>query len=141
MSRLLIVVVVGALVGLMAVSAVLAKGGNSLHATLAGKAETPKGDPDGSGTAEVKINGTSVCWELKTVRIGTPMAAHIHKGKPGVAGPVVVPFGKTYKTKGCTTATAAVARAIKNNPAAYYVNVHNAKYPGGALRGQLRNDD
>jgi hypothetical protein len=141
MSKLLIVIGVFVLVGALVVSAGFAKGGNSFHAALTGKAETPKGDPDGSGTAEVKINGTSVCWELKAARIGTPMAAHIHKGKPGVAGPVVVPFGKTYKAKGCTTATTAVAAAIKKNPSAYYVNIHNAKYPGGALRGQLRNDD
>ena len=141
MSRLFLAIGIAVLVGSVGVSAGLAKGGNSLHATLTGKAETPKGDPDGAGTAEVKINGTTICWELKTARIGTPMAAHIHKGKPGVAGPVVVPFGKTYKAKGCTTATAAVAAAIKKNPAAYYVNVHNAKYPAGALRGQLRSDD
>jgi hypothetical protein len=69
------------------------------------------------------------------------MAAHIHKGRPGVAGPVVVPFGKTYKSKGCVQAPAAVAAAIASSPSAYYVNVHNAKYPAGALRGQLRSDD
>jgi len=54
--------------------------------------------------------------------------------------PVVVPFGKTYKGKGCTTTTQAIASAISKSPSAYYVNVHNAKYPGGALRGQLKND-
>ena len=113
MARMLFVVAVAALVGAVAVSAAIARGGNSLHATLTGKAETPKGDPDGSGTAEVKISGTSVCWELKIARIGTPTAAHIHKGKAGVAGPVVVPFGKTFKAKGCTTATMAVVAAIK----------------------------
>jgi hypothetical protein len=115
-------------------------GGNSLHAALTGKAETPKGDPDGSGTAEVKITGRRVCWEIKAAKVATLAAAHIHKGRAGVAGPVVVPFGATYKGKGCATATAAVAAAIKATPGAYYVNVHNAKYPGGALRGQLRND-
>jgi hypothetical protein len=114
--------------------------GNSLHATLLGKSETPKGDPDGSGTAEIKINGRQVCWEIKVARVQTIVAAHIHKGRPGVAGPVVVPFGKVFKSKGCTTTTAAIAAAIKKSPSAYYVNVHNAKYPGGALRGQLRSN-
>jgi hypothetical protein len=138
------IVVAGAVIALVCVagaSGALQKGGNSLHATLSGKAEgVPKGDPDGRGTVEVKINGTSVCWEIKTSKVAKLLAAHIHKGRAGVAGPVVVPFGKAYKSKGCITVPAAVAAAIKNNPNAYYVNVHNAKYPGGALRGQLRSD-
>jgi hypothetical protein len=132
--------VAGSLIALVAVagaSAAVQKSGKSLHATLTGKAETPKGDPDGSGTAEVKVNGKQVCWEIHAAKVGTLMAAHIHKGKPGVAGPVVVPFGATYKSKGCSTASTALAAAILKNPSAYYVNVHNAKYPGGALRGQL----
>jgi hypothetical protein len=138
------VAVVGAVIALIAVvgaSAALAKGGNSLHAGLTGKAESPKGDPDGSGTAEVKITGGKVCWEIKAAKVASLAAAHIHKGGPGVSGPVVVPFGAKYKSKGCVTAPMGVANAIKAKPGAYYVNVHNAKYPGGALRGQLRSDD
>lgn len=115
--------------------------GGSLHATLVGKAETPKGDPDGRGGAEIKITGRRVCWEIKVSKVQTIVAAHIHKGRPGVEGPVVVPFGKTFRAKGCTTTTAALATAIQRTPSAYYVNVHNAKYPAGALRGQLRRDD
>ena len=122
-------------------TAAVQKGGNSLHATLTGKAETPKGDPDGRGTAEVKITGATVCWEIKVSRVAPIAAAHIHRGRPGVAGPVVVPFGKTFKPKGCVKSTATVAATIRRNPSAYYVNVHNAKYPQGALHGQLRNDD
>lgn len=141
MLKLLVLVSAGVLLGGVVASAGVTKGGNSLHATLTGKAEKPTGDPDGSGTAEVKINGTSVCWEIKAAKVASLMAAHIHKGKAGVAGPVVVPFGKTYKGKGCATATAAVAAAIERTPGAYYVNVHNVKYPAGALRGQLRSDD
>jgi hypothetical protein len=132
--------VAGSMIALAAAAgagAAVQKDAHSLHATLTGKAETPKGDPDGSGTAEVKINGKQVCWEIHVAKVGTIMAAHIHKGRPGVAGPVVVPFGAAFKSKGCTTAPAAVAAAILKNPGAYYVNVHNAKYPGGALRGQL----
>jgi hypothetical protein len=134
--RYLGLVVLVALVVAAGATAAAQKGG-SLHATLTGKAETPKGDADGRGTAEVKVTGRRVCWEIKVSKVQTIMAAHIHKGKPGVAGPVVVPFGKVFKAKGCTTTTAAIAAAIQRNPAAYYVNVHNAKYPGGALRGQL----
>jgi CHRD domain len=122
----------------VAAGATAASQSGSLHATLTGKAETPKGDPDGSGTAEVKITGRRVCWEIKVAKVQTIVAAHIHKGRPGVEGPVVVPFGKVFKAKGCTTTTTAIAAAIQRRPAAYYVNVHNAKYPAGALRGQLR---
>jgi hypothetical protein len=134
-------VVIGlvALVAAAGAAGAIQKGG-SLHATLAGKVEVPKGDPDGKGTAEIKFSGKQVCWEIKVSKVGTIVAAHIHKGRAGVAGPVVVPFGKVYKSKGCTTSTAALVAAIQKNPGAYYVNVHNAKYPGGALRGQLRSD-
>jgi hypothetical protein len=136
------VAVVGVVVALVPVAAAVgAVEKNSLHATLSGKVEVPKGDPDGRGTAEVKITGAKVCWELKVSKIGSPTAAHIHKGGPGKAGPVVVPFGATYKSKGCATATMAVAGAIQRNPSRYYVNIHNAKYPAGAVRGQLRNED
>jgi CHRD domain len=136
-------VVIGATIALISVasaSGAIVKSGNSLHATLSGKVEVPKGDPDGGGTAEVKITGTTVWWEIKALKVGTLLAAHIHKGHPGVAGPVVVPFGKTYTSKGCVKAPLATVTAIKRNPSAYYVNVHNAKYPAGALRGQLRSD-
>jgi hypothetical protein len=137
--RHVIVVMFAALV-VAAGAAGAVQSGGSLHATLTGKAETPKGDPDGRGTAEVKINGTKVCWEIKVSKVQTIVAAHIHKGRPGTAGPVVVPFGAKFRAKGCTTTTAAIAAAIKRSPSSYYVNVHNAKYPGGALRGQLRSD-
>jgi CHRD domain-containing protein len=126
-----------ALIPVAGAAGALQKGGHSLHATLTGNVEVPKGDPDGRGTAEVKITGTKVCWEIKASKVTKLVAAHIHKGGRGVAGPVVVPFGKTYASKGCTATTAAIAAAILKTPGAYYINVHNAKYPGGALRGQL----
>jgi len=51
---------------------------------------------------------------------------------------VVVPLGAAYRAKGCTTTSAANARAIAARPGSFYVNVHNARYPNGAVRGQLR---
>src|SRR5262245_62132405 len=71
-----------------------------VSAKLLGKNEVPKGSPTGSGLAVVHLNATAgtVCWAFShVVKIGTPAAAHIHKGKPGVSGPVVVPFGAAYK--------------------------------------------
>jgi hypothetical protein len=37
----------------------------------------------------------------------------------------------------CLTPGADVVKPIVANPSAYYVNIHTAAYPKGALRGQL----
>jgi hypothetical protein len=112
-----------------------------VSAKLKGANEAPvKGDPNGTGFVVVTFKAAKgqACWEFKNVtKIGAPNAAHIHKGRKGVAGPVVIPFGASYKAKGCQKAAKRVIEAIETNPNRYYVNIHNAKYPGGALRGQL----
>ena len=111
-----------------------------VSAKLKGSAEVPKGDPNGTGLVILHLNAkkATACWDFKGVaRIGKPTAAHIHKGRKGVAGPVVVPLGATYKAKGCQKSTKALIGAIETNPNRYYVNVHNARYPAGAIRGQL----
>ena len=108
--------------------------------SMTGSAESPKGDPNGKGTAKIKIEASKgeVCFRFTWSGIGTPTAAHIHKGKKGVAGPVVVPFfGGAAKHSGCVKASKSLLAKIVKSPASYYVNLHNAKYPNGALRGQL----
>jgi hypothetical protein len=50
---------------------------------------------------------------------------------------VVLEAPKTGAAKGCTRADAAVIIAIMQDPANYYVNVHNDAFPKGAVRGQL----
>ncbi|WP_309092213.1 CHRD domain-containing protein, partial [Phenylobacterium sp.] len=81
-----------------------------------------------------------VCYELSVEKIAVATAAHIHKGGPEEAGPPVVPLktpDASGKASGCATVDKAVIQDIQQNPAGYYVNVHNAEFPPGAVRGQL----
>jgi hypothetical protein len=108
---------------------------------MTGEQEVPgPGDPDGSGRAIVWTSPPDkVCYSLTVRDIAPANAAHIHKAPPGVAGPVVVALKPPTSgvSGGCTKAAPALVSAIAGNPSNYYVNVHNAPYPEGAIRGQL----
>lgn len=114
-----------------------------MSASLTGSQEVPgPGDVDGSGRAEITIIDATdnVCWDINVRNIAPATAAHIHRGAPGVAGPVVVMLetpGADGTAKGCTSAPGALADEIEANPGAFYVNVHTAEFPAGAIRGQL----
>ncbi len=121
-------------------------GASCFYAVLSGAAEVPgPGDEDGYGVAFISIDANSgeVCYDVAVTGITLPAAAnHIHVNAAGVSGDVVVPFPTAPDAdgmaSGCTTVTAeGLAEAIVTTPAGYYYNVHNADFPGGALRGQL----
>jgi hypothetical protein len=80
-----------------------------------------------------------VCYELSVKDIATPTAAHIHTGAVGASGPVLVPLAAPANgaSKDCATLDKEKIADILKNPANYYVNVHNAEFPDGAVRGQL----
>lgn len=110
----------------------------SYSATLTGPAEVPgPGDTDGLGFAVVTIDGTHVHYTVFAQNIGAPTASHIHLGAAGASGAVVVPFDVNTLTNGSVDITQELANQINANPSGYYVNVHNAEFPGGAIRGQL----
>jgi CHRD domain-containing protein len=112
-------------------------------ATMSGSTEVPPGDPDGTGSALIRLNATEglVCFELRASNVDPLVAGHIHKGAAGVAGPVVItlvpPSPTTGLSKGCVQADSTLIQDIIANPSQYYVNVHNAAFPSGAIRGQL----
>ena len=118
------------------------------------------GDPDGRAHAYVfGIDGdpTTLCYTLVDVkRIGElslapggGRAAHIHEGARGSNGPVVANLGwpQDGQAGDCLTEGEAgpkfptgefgIVQRILKNPAMFYVNIHNAEYPNGAIRGQL----
>jgi len=109
-------------------------------ARLNGANEVPSpGSPTATGLVRVTVDGRTgaICYVL-TTDLNSPTAAHIHDGDRRTAGPVVVTLDPPVngRSAGCVT-DKVEARAILADPSTYYVNVHNAQFPGGAIRGQL----
>jgi hypothetical protein len=133
----------------------------TLTARLTGAQEVPAADPDGSGKAvvEIDVEAGEVCFDIKSLSdTGAPNRGHIHEAPAGVNGPIVVPFFElrippadpgapptdprndaleSGRLQDCVPGDPAVLARIVANPAGFYVNVHNARFPGGALRCQL----
>jgi glucose/arabinose dehydrogenase len=116
-----------------------------LVANLTGAAEVPgPGDPDGSGQANVFLNqeAQTICFSIIATDITLPAAAaHIHVGRRGVAGDIVVtlsPPDDNGISTGCVSdVDPSLIQDIIANPSNYYVNVHTSDFPDGAIRGQL----
>lgn len=98
------------------------------------------------GFAQVKVKPNGVIeW---TVRVHNPAgeafrAGHIHVvSQPNGTGPVALPLlngsytGKQFEVSGTAT-NAALANALLADPDNYYVNLHTAVFPAGAIRGNL----
>jgi hypothetical protein len=123
-------------------------GGRPLSTTLVGAEEAPgPGDPDATGQAVLTLNQgqNEVCFDISWADVdGTVFASHIHVAPAGEPGPVVVTlftgsFTGTDSVSRCTQdVDPELIKAIRQDPTAYYVNVHSRpNFPGGAVRGQL----
>lgn len=117
-----------------------------LSATLKASAEVPKptGVPAGAtgtftGTAVVLANGGArIAWQLKFSKLsGAAAAAHIHIGKVGKAGNVMVALCGPCKTGKRGTATVTKAQLATIRAGRTYVNLHTAKNAAGEIRGQV----
>ena len=133
-----------AMVASLALASVVAAAESTLTADLAGvtEGENP-GDPDGSGSATITLDPDTgeVCWDMTAEGIGAVTQSHIHTGAEGVSGGVLVPLdvdGFDGTTEGCTSDVAAAdIQMVLDDPAGFYVNLHTADFPAGAIRGQL----
>ena len=126
-----------------AIAEPVAEGGRKFTTTLSGANEVPAADPDGTGTASITVNPGQqrVCWDITVSNIAAPTRGHIHKAAAGSNGPIVVGFFEpaTVDLNGCTTTELdrQLLVDIIQHPSSYYVNIHNAEFMGGAIRGQL----
>ncbi|HVP59272.1 MAG TPA: CHRD domain-containing protein [Myxococcaceae bacterium] len=104
----------------------------------------------GSGNVTVSPDESSLTATVSYSGLSGPAtAAHIHAGKPGVAGPVVLPFSGDLTSPINKTFTAADYVAAQGAPADFagfvqalksggaYVNLHTAACKPGEIRGQI----
>lgn len=103
------------------------------------------GDPDGVATGFMTLDSVAntVVWNFNYANIAAPTAMHIHTGAAGANGPVLVNLGVATTGDplstliGSTSTSPANIAAINLNPTNFYVNIHNAVIPSGAIRGQI----
>ncbi|MFI7455716.1 CHRD domain-containing protein [Nonomuraea sp. NPDC049714] len=99
-------------------------------------------DRNGVAAAKFRINGNRFYYFVQWRNTGKPTAFHIHKGKAGVNGPVVIDLLSKGTIRGNTSfgsvaVKSSLLRDIKRNPGNWYANLHTAQFPDGAVRGQL----
>jgi hypothetical protein len=117
----------------------------AVSATLKNTTEVPK--PKGARLAKGSFSatyvenktGATLTWKLAYSRLsGGALAAHIHMGKSGTAGPVIVPLCGPCKSgqTGKIHISKAVVETLEGGKA--YINVHTKKNAAGEIRGQAK---
>lgn len=115
-------------------------------AVLSTGAEVPRPTGTKAGAAgtfnltKTESSGSfTIAWQLGFKNLsGRAAAAHIHRGKVGKTGPVLVSLCAPCKSgqKGKAKISKGVAASIKSGGT--YVNVHTAKNAAGEIRGQIK---
>ena len=113
-----------------------------LRAELAG---ATGGDPDGSGTAKVRVdvNNREICYTIDTENLGDVTGSHIAEQPAQGETAIVVPLSSGKPLEGTVLEGCArevdrpLATTISANPGRYEVHVVTAEHPDGAIRGTL----
>lgn len=105
------------------------------------------GHPSATGRFEAELVEGTLCVDMVVTGLDSSVTeAHLHSGRPGEAGPVLVDIGPPSSTSEttstwtdvCTGVDDAVIEDLADAPELAYTDIHSGSYPDGALRGQLR---
>jgi hypothetical protein len=116
------------------------------RASISSSAEVPKPTgvrPNAGGTFTVMLTDKGSSYSLKWTLAfrnltGRATAAHIHRGKVGKAGPVILALCGPCTSGRTRTVPASNAVVNAMKAGSTYVNVHTAKNKAGEIRGQIR---
>ncbi len=129
---------------------------DKFRARLDGNNEVPPVDTSAEGVINFKTKSDMLTWKMNITGITDATGAHIHNGKNGTNGDVIVDLLKTSKhsdtptgmiLRGNITASslqgAMEGKTLEDLKTAMdngdtYVNVHTADHPDGIIRGQVK---
>jgi hypothetical protein len=135
-------------------NSVFAQGGEQkFMAKLSGQDEVPPTDSQATGMAEFTLMGTdSVMYSVNATNIQGVTAGHIHSGKQGENGPIVVTLFKYDSPMNQVSESGSITADKLEGPMAgkqlldlstamsngeTYVNIHTEQNPNGEIRGQV----
>jgi hypothetical protein len=125
------------------------RGGARLEAVLTAGAD---GDPELSGSADLVVDPRRgmVCFDIDLDGVSseakTVVAVHIHPGQasdPCNVEDCAPPLDLDFASKGfrgCARAGAQLLSSLVEEPEQFYLHVHTARFPAGAVSGQLEED-
>jgi hypothetical protein len=110
---------------------------------LTGANEVPPVNTTATGRAVIRVTANRKVYSIVTVNNVEPAdqmtAAHIHRGAPGVNGPILVPLATSPAEFGVPRTISideATYNSLMTNP--LYVNAHSTLFPAGKVRGQIK---
>jgi hypothetical protein len=122
-------------------------------AQLSGQEEVPPVQSQATGMAEFTVVGADIVqYNVNATNIQGVTAGHIHLGKPGENGPIVITLFKYDTPMDQVSETGSFTAADQEGPMAgrplqemgtaaingsLYVNIHTETNPNGEIRGQV----
>ena len=120
-----------------------AQAGQLFIANLNAAQEVPPHGTAATGFGTVFLNDAmdTITVDLQWTGLTLPaIAAHIHNAPAGLNGPIIFPLAIPNTTSGIITGqffAISAAQVAELQAGNMYMNIHDAEFPGGEIRGQL----